>query len=133
MAAAYVLLQLAPVIQTEWRGQDGCPEVGPIPACYLVAVCYALMAFAALINPRKLRIAFVIGWAPVFALALAGSVLELMGHDTCPDAPNGVPMCFYSLALATALVPLFWLARGAGSVAQTRPDSSSACRSRLRL
>lgn len=111
LISVYVLFQLAPVIRIEWLGQEGCPNVGPLPVCYLVAVCYALMGCAALINPRKLAIAFVIGWVPVFLLALSGSVLEVMGRDTCPDAPNGVPMCFYSLALATVLVPLFWLAR----------------------
>lgn len=112
MISLFVLFRLVPVIQSEWLGQDGCPNIGPLPACYLVAVCYALMGFAALVNPRKLTIAFAIGWVPVFLLALSGSVLEVMGNDTCPHAPDGTPLCFYSLALATLLVPLFWLARG---------------------
>jgi len=108
--AAFVILRLAPVIRTEWLDGNGCPNIGPVPACYLVAVCYALMGVAAIFNPLSLQIVFWIGWVPVFLLALSGTVLEISGTPTCPAAPNGTPMCFYSLALAIVLAVLYVIA-----------------------
>jgi len=102
---------LAPVIASEWQGLDGCPNLGPLPACYLVAVAYAAMAIAALVAPRQLTWMFLLGWLPVFALAAMGSTLELSGRPTCPVSSSGTPMCYYSLALAATLLPLFFFAR----------------------
>jgi len=82
-----------------------------LPACYLVAVAYAAMAIAALVAPRRLTWMFLLGWLPVFALAAMGSTLELSGRPTCPVSSSGTPMCYYSLALAATLLPLFFFAR----------------------
>jgi len=109
LAAVYVLVQLAPVIHAEWKDGNGCPNIGLIPACYLVALCYSLMGIAALLHPIRLQLMFWIGWAPVFLLAAAGSTLELSGTPTCPVAADGTPMCFYSLALAITLAVLFFI------------------------
>ena len=106
-AAAFVLVQLAPVIRSELADGSGCPDIGPVPACYVVAGCYALMGIVAIFHPVRLQVIYWTGWAPVFLLALSGSVLEISGTPTCPAAANGTPMCFYSLALATVLAVLF--------------------------
>ena len=110
IAALFVLVQLAPVISAEWKNGSGCPNIGPIPACYMVALCYSLMGIAAVFHPVKLQVMFWIGWVPVFLLALSGSVLELSGKPTCPAAADGTPMCFYSLTLAIVLAVLFFIA-----------------------
>jgi len=110
-ASIYVLISLVPVIRVQWTGGNGCPTIGPVPACYLVAMCYALMGLAVLFNPGRFKVMFWVGWVPVFLLALSGSILEISGTPICPIAPNGTPMCFYSLALATALAPVFYVAR----------------------
>jgi|GEM_PF-2370482 len=109
--SVYVLISLVPVIRAQWTGGNGCPTIGPVPACYVVALCYAAMGLAALINPFRFNLLFWLGWSPVFLLALSGSVLEVSGTPTCPIAPGGTPMCFYSLALATLLAPVFYVAR----------------------
>ena len=114
VACGYTLVRLAPVIQAQWQGQQSCPALGPLPACYVVAVCYTAMAVAAIVRPRKLKTLFLTGWAPVFLLALIGSALEIAGNQTCPKAAAGIPLCFYSLALATFLLPAYLLVtRGA--------------------
>ena len=109
--AGFVLKGLAPVILDEWQGLDACPNVGPVPACYIVGLCYVAMAVAALYAPRRLTVLFLLGWVPVFSLALTGSTMEILGHPTCPESPTGTPMCFYSLAVASLLLPAFWIAR----------------------
>ncbi len=111
VASLFVLFGLAPVIASEWQGLGGCPDLGPLPACYLVAAAYAAMAIAALAAPRRLTWVFLLGWLPVFALAATGSALELSGRLTCPASSSGTPMCYYSLALAAALLPTFLFAR----------------------
>lgn len=112
LVSLFVVIRFSPVVLAEWKGGDACPKLGPLPACYLVVLCYALMGLAAAINPRRLNWLFFIGWLPVFALALTGTTLEILGHGTCPVSDSGVPMCYYSLSLAAVLLPVFWLADG---------------------
>jgi len=106
-----VLYGLAPVILNVWRGLDACPKLGTLPACYIVGLGYVAMAIAVLFAPRRLTALFLLGWAPVFALALTGSTMEILGHPTCPASPTGTPMCFYSLAVVSLLLPAFWVGR----------------------
>ena len=112
LIAIFVLINLSPVSLAEWSGEDACPNIGPLPACYLVMLCYAMIGLAAAFNPRRLVWMFIIGWLPVFALALTGTTLEVLGHGTCPVSESGIPMCYISLALAVALVPMYALAGG---------------------
>ncbi len=112
LISLFVLVNFSPVVLAEWNGEDACPKIGPLPACYLVFLCYALMGLAAAIAPRRLVWLFVIGWVPVFAMALTGSTLEVMGRGTCPVSEAGVPMCYFSLTLALVLLPVFAVAAG---------------------
>ncbi len=109
--AAGVIYSLWPVILEQWNNSNGCPKLGPVPACYLVAVAYAAIGIAALFAPRRFTWMFFAGWAPVFLLAATGSTFEMIGRTTCPVSSSGVPLCYYSLALAMALVPAFLFAR----------------------
>lgn len=111
LVVAFVLVRLAPVIANEWRGLDACPKVGPLPACYAVAVCYAAMGIAVVAAPRRLAWLFLLGWVPVFALAATGTGLEVLGQPTCPVSPAGIPLCYVSLAVALVLLPAYFLAR----------------------
>ena len=112
LISLFVVVNFSPVVLAEWKGGDACPKLGPLPACYLVVVCYALMGLAAAINPARLKWLFFIGWLPVFAMAFTGTSLEVLGHGTCPVSESGVPMCYYSLFLAAILLPMYWLAGG---------------------
>jgi hypothetical protein len=69
------------------------------------------MAIATVISPFRLAILFYLGWTPVFLLALTGSTLEIMGHNSCPLSPAGIPLCYFSLTIATFLLPAFVLVR----------------------
>ena len=95
----------------EWRGIEACPRLGAVPACYVVGLGYSLMAVAVIFAPRRLTALFLLGWAPVFAMAFIGSTMEILGRPTCPVSPTGTPMCFYSLAVASTLLPVFWVSR----------------------
>jgi len=111
VVASTVLAGLAPLILSELRGVNACPMLGPIPACYPVGFGYLLMAVAAIFSPRRLMVLFLLGWAPVFLLALSGSTMEIMGRPTCPASPAGTPLCYFSLAVATLLLPAFLFGR----------------------
>lgn len=115
--AAFVIYNLAPVVMAELQSGDGCPKLGPVPACYLVSAAYAAIGISALLDPRRLTWLFLTGWLPVFLLAATGTTLELFGRTTCPATATGTPMCYYSLAAALLLLPAFFFAR---SVSRTR-------------
>lgn len=91
---------------------DICPMLGPVPACYLVLIGYALVAIAPWIPVRFGWPAFWLGWSPVAGLAAMGVVLELSQGDVCPKA-GGIPQCFYSFALAALVLGLWVLDRRA--------------------
>ena len=109
--AGLVLIGLVPVVLNEWRGIEACPRLGAVPACYVVGLGYSLMAVAVIFAPRRLTALFLLGWAPVFAMAFIGSTMEILGRPTCPVSSTGTPMCFYSLAVASTLLPVFWVSR----------------------
>ena len=46
-ASLVVLSGIIPISLTHFHTGDACPKLGPIPACYVVSVCYAAMALAA--------------------------------------------------------------------------------------
>ena len=110
--AAMALYRLLPVVLSQWQGTKPCPAAGPIPACYIVGLGYAVMGIAALVGPARAGWLFLTGWLPVFLLALSGTALELAGQPTCPLTPSGTPLCYYSLAITgLILLPAFLITR----------------------
>lgn len=97
------LVGVVPVSLAELSAGGACPHLGPLPACHLVSVAYGTVLLTVL-HPRLWnRWVFLVAWLPIFALAAAGSGLELLGHGTCPKTEGGIPKCFFSLGLAAAL------------------------------
>jgi len=91
---------------------ETCPVVGPLPACYLVAIGYFLVALSAISPTAKwTRNVFFIGWTPVAVLAGFGVMLELAGRETCPRGAGGIPQCFYSFLMAMICLFLFLMFR----------------------
>jgi len=89
-----------------------CPHLGPVPACYLVLVAYAMILVSAftLQKPIGTRL-FFIGWITVFGLAASGVVMELAVGETCPAGPAGIPQCFISFSMALACLVFFVMAK----------------------
>lgn len=89
-----------------------CPMAGPIPACIIVFLGYLLILLAGLFQSKRFsKPAFLLGWTPVFLLALIGVSLELVKGQTCPPGAFGIPQCFFSLAMVLACLALFKLSR----------------------
>lgn len=89
-----------------------CPTLGPIPACIIVLLGYALMLFAAVfIMKQQAKLTFILGWVPVFLLAFIGVTLELIQGETCPAGGFGLPQCFFSLGMVLACLFLFKVSR----------------------
>jgi hypothetical protein len=108
--SVFVLSGIIPISITHWHTGDACPVIGPIPACYVVSVCYAAMGIGSLLWTMPLKSVFFAGATPVILLALAGTSLELMGRSTCPISDAGTPLCFYSLAVGIAMLIVFLIA-----------------------
>lgn len=111
LVTSWVLAGLTPLILDELRGIDACPMLGPVPACYIVGFGYLAMTIAVIFSPRRLTVLFLLGWIPVFLLALSGSTMEILGRSTCPASPAGTPLCYFSFAVASLLLPAFLLGR----------------------
>ena len=102
------LYGVIPVSYNTFTGENPCPMIGVVPACYLVTIGYFLMFLASV---RRNKAMFFIGWTPVFLLAAVGTIFELCGIDTCPKSESNVPMCYYSFgfALTIGLVFFAWM------------------------
>lgn len=102
---------VAPIALEQFLSRATCPALGPLPACYVALAGYCLMAASVFVSTALGSALFVSGFVPVFGLALFGSSMELFGHDACPKSSGNVPLCFYSLALASSLAALFIIDR----------------------
>jgi hypothetical protein len=96
-----------------------CPHILFVPVCYLVLLCYVLIAAAwvhmwmaktpKLVNVR--HYIFVSSSLIVFMLAVLGSAGVLLGISQCPVTDSGIPKCFFSLAIITSILVLWWVSR----------------------
>jgi hypothetical protein len=111
LVCVLALYRLFPVVAEQIRGLEACPLLGPVPACYLVFVGYIAIGVSVVLEPLRSGWIFLSGWLPVFLFALSGTSLELLGRPTCPRSDSDVPLCFFSLAIASALLAAFILAR----------------------
>ncbi len=105
--SAYVLSGIIPISIAQWQTGAGCPMLGPLPACYLVTLCYGAMGLAALWWAKPLSGLFFAGATPVILLALVGTALELSGRPTCPRSASGVPLCYMSLGVGVMMLLVF--------------------------
>lgn len=100
------------VSYTTITGVSPCPSLAGIPACFIVLIGYSLMLMATFVNkPKKSAWFFVTGWSPVFLLAFVGTVFEIGNGDTCPKSSSGLALCYVSLALAIAVIVLYFTIR----------------------
>jgi hypothetical protein len=107
-----------------WATGAACPMLGPIPACYLVLGAYLVVFVSTLMSGRLRQTVFLVSWLPVFLLALAASAFDLVAGPVCPRALGGVPQCFVSLALASAIGALWIL--GLPAERRSRPMRGGA-------
>lgn len=121
MVCVWVLYRLWPVVSAQWQGHEACPMLLFIPACYLVFAGYSATGLAVAIHPKRLVGLFFLGWVPVFLLALTGTLSELLGWEVCPHSDTDVPLCFYSLGVASFVFGVYLLIRRFES--NSRPES----------
>ena len=89
---------------SDFNGTISCPKIAGIPACYLVLLFFVLGAVSHFINNKLANKAvfFFIGVPGL--LALFASIQELNVPNTCPRTSSGIPMCFVSLGLCSAIL-----------------------------
>ncbi len=94
---------------SHWTGEESCPVLGPLPACYIILIAYSLIVLAMYPRMRQAPLVFIFGWVPVITLAFTGVVSELTDVLQCPHLENGIPQCYLSAALALFIGLLTWL------------------------
>ena len=104
LTCVVVLSGIIPISFTHFQTGDACPTLGFIPACYLVSICYAAMALAALVWWRRLIWLFLAGATPVILLDALGTTFELFGKPTCPLSDAGLPLCYLSFAIGCSIL-----------------------------
>ena len=109
--SAFGLFGVVPISIQHATGTVQCPTLGPVPACYVVLLGYALIGASVVVGVQFRTRVFAAGWIPVFGLALMGSSMEILGFEACPRSADNIPTCFYSLSFATILVATFFLQR----------------------
>lgn len=102
-----VLSGIIPISLEQFRTGEACPNIGIIPACYVVSVAYIAMALAGVIWWRIALKLFLVGAVPVITLAFIGTATELSGTPTCPRSAGGLPLCYVSLTLGVSLLLVF--------------------------
>ena len=105
LLSLFGLLGVVPVSIDTWTETKLCPTVGIVPACYVVLTGYFLMLLAIILQKKEL---FLTGWLPVFLLAAAGSISELLGREVCPRNAANIPLCYFSLVLALLIAVAFF-------------------------
>lgn len=102
LVAIYGTLELS---ITDFQNKDVCPKIMDIPACYLVLLLFVLVLLSHTIRKIFVRDTwyFIFIFIP-FLMALSGTLTELSGTEVCPRTSDGIPMCFISLGICTALV-----------------------------
>lgn len=92
---------------TDFNEKDVCPKLIGIPACYLVLISFIFVALVHLLkNTFKRNLWYYLCIAFPFLLALSGTLSELSGKVVCPRTSGGIPMCYISLGICTALILL---------------------------
>jgi hypothetical protein len=102
-------LAAAQLSADQWATGAACPMLGPIPACYLVLGAYLVVFASTLITGWVRQTVFLVSWLPVFVLALVASAFDLVAGPVCPRTFGGVPQCFVSLAVASAIAGVWIL------------------------
>lgn len=110
------LATVLPVSVAELSSGAACPHLGPLPACHILSLAYGTLVLSVLSKSTWSRWAFLVAWLVIFAFAATGSVMEVFGREICPRTAGGVPKCYFSLALAVALIVAF---RFQGSVQES--------------
>ena len=93
---------------SHWTGEESCPVIGPLPACYIILIAYSLIVLSMYPRLRQAPLVFIFGWVPVITLAFTGVVGELTGVLQCPHLDNGTPQCYLSAAFALIIGLLAW-------------------------
>lgn len=105
--AFYGVIAAFNVSLLHFNNVESCPSLGPVPACYVVLWGYAGMVLSTL---RPIPSLYAMSWLPVFLLALAGVSAELLSDGpVCPQTATGIPKCYFSFGISSALGILGWL------------------------
>ena len=88
----------------EFLQEEACPKLGPIPACYIVLVCFVIPLITHIFNIGKIIYFLFTGFA--LALAIYASIGQLLGNIHCPKTDDGLPMCYISFVIFASLILL---------------------------
>lgn len=92
------------LVVEEFKTGNGCPKILDIPMCLVVLICFVIPLIAHLL--KKYNSIYFLFTGLAFLIAIVASVMQFKGLGECPKLDNGMPMCYLSFALFSALIIL---------------------------
>lgn len=90
---------------TDFQEKDICPKIKGVPVCYLILFLFILVLLTHTVRKLFVRNIWYFSLLSIpFLMALSGTLTELSGIEVCPRTSFGIPMCFISLLICTALI-----------------------------
>ena len=81
-----------------------CPNIGGIPACYIIFTCLLIPFITHIFNWSKL--VYFLFTLIALTIAVIGTLGQLLNKVQCPKTSEGIPMCYISLIIFTSLIVL---------------------------
>lgn len=92
------------LVLTEIKTGDGCPKLGPIPACFFIFICFIIPFFLHVL--KKWHVVYFVFTGLAALIAFFASIMQITGNAECPKTDSGIPMCYLSLLIFTTLIIL---------------------------
>jgi hypothetical protein len=95
------------LVYKEYMLKQVCPQILGIPACYIIMACLIIPLIVHIFNLSNTI--YFTGTGIALAIAIYGSISQLIGISDCPKTSNDIPMCYISLSIFLTLVVLKWI------------------------
>lgn len=96
-------LGIVPLVAKHVREGSICPKIASIPACFIILACLVIATLAHFKLFPKHKMVYYISIGIPLLIAIYATIGNIAGFAECPVGEDGVPLCYYSLALFVSL------------------------------
>jgi len=90
------------LVWEEFKTGNGCPKIATIPVCMVILICFVVPLVAHLQNKWH-SIYFLFTGMALF-IATVASTMQYTGNGECPKMEGGIPLCYLSFLIFSALI-----------------------------
>ena len=92
-----------------WTTGSVCPPLLGVPACYPILTSVILLLVSHFKLYKGNLIGFFIGAGIPWSVAVYATIKQFLELAECPKSSGGIPMCYISLAMFSALLILKYM------------------------